>query len=126
MLGSRLGLTPSQKSPLLRSEDSAYAHRGICVPHMVYPQSTRYRSDRTTTCLHRWIQSGLGNGREPHVVHQQLGHAYHVSMPRLLLSPHLTLNKIGTHQTLRLGQGHPLQRFGHSFSHSPWHLLSYV
>lgn len=83
----------SGKSPLLCSEDSGYAHRSNRVPRMVYHQSTWHRSDRTTACFYPRIQSGLGNGREPHVVHQQHGDASHVSMPRPFLRPHLTLKR---------------------------------
>lgn len=93
---------------------------------MVYQQGTTwYRSDRTTPFFHPWVQSGLGNGGEPHVVHQQHGHASHVSTPpSSSASPSHFDNGTSTHPTLRLGQGRPLPHSGHSLSHVPWYLLS--
>lgn len=65
-----LSLTHSGKPSFLCSEDGGDARRSDRVPNMVHPQSAWYRPHFTPACLYPWIQSGLGNGREPHVVHQ--------------------------------------------------------
>ena len=87
----RSWLTYSGKSSLLCVEDGRHAYCRDGLPHMVHRQGARNRSDRTPTRLHPWIQSGLGHGCEPHVLHQQLGNAPHVRTLRSLLSLHLTL-----------------------------------